>query len=652
MDIVQRVQVLIGGDASQAKKVIKEVEGELKASQARQRSTAATTGAQTGDAYGRAYNRAQDRWLKVAEDGFRKYGGTVGGILGDILGQFDKIGKAREATDVLRRAGRGAGGGVAGEAAGEFGGTLLGQAGATAVGAGVGANIGKLSAGAKGFISKATPYASELGNVLFTSNREKKVADFIARKLKAQTQFTDMFLAGEASFRDLFDDGGRNMSLFPEYLKAKLIAGASRTSAGQKMFLPSVAGLGKPEASGIGSLLTAGKVGLGLSAKPAIALTAGITSAVLALRTLSKSFDELNEKQNLVAKNKSIIDTINSIGNSAERSAEIIKRFGEEGQTAFNKLIQENRTLEQELRDNKGLMTYGAQAKLVFDGIADRISLIREGIADMTGAQSFKTGFWSGLKELIGSNLNNLQTKAQTFGPVMGILKRFGFEGASTQDAEDIIAGNKAVAEGEEALIQKRKKLFEINKERKQFEEKLKDLQEDEKPLIDQIKNVQTDIKNIMVEKNRLSKDSVEYKKLENKQLAEQIKLTELFNKKKADDVKAKEDAKEAARDESARRTAIINEQANARLNAATLMERSGMTAEAFSGNTQALPFTSPSSFSPAGKTVYNRAWENAQRLKQNALNAKAAQLSKQVKSIDEIYNEQGFLTVKAKNSK
>ena len=626
MDIVQRVQVLIGGDASQAKKVIKEVEGELKASQARQRSTAATTGAQTGDAYGRAYNRAQDRWLKVAEDGFRKYGGTVGGILGDILGQFDKIGKAREATDRLRQVGGGVGGRVAGEAAGEFGGSLLGQAGATAVGAGVGAAAAPTIRKGRSKISKLL-FGKESPNVGFGENIFDRISLIANRRRMADIRsiIRDESLGENRIFlaRNLLNQNrktglGKLISDLSYQSSEPRVGSVLSSALDKSRGLRGVAG----EAAGAaGTLLKAGIRPLALGAGVTVAVAG---AAAMALKSLAAKSKENAETRKQIELSKELIKEIDNIQDPAKKTAEILRQFGADGQQKFRDLKQEVSDLQAKLgsEDWQNAADKAAYAwKAIKDTFSDYVfTPISNGFGKLA---NYVTGFISGMDNEMVESARKTE---------LNILKN--------QRRIDQLREKNAQLDKEKET--KRLKLLEdIDKER----DKTSQLLRDEIPLLNQQFELETIIYNLSIKKNKSLEDEYNYRKAINE-------LIVVDNKMKKENADLDEKSKEAARDESARRTAIINEQADARLNAGTLMERSGMTAEAFSGNTQSLPFTAPSSFSPAGKTVYNRAWENAQRLKQNALNAKAAQLSKQVKSIDEIYNEQGFLTVKAKNGR
>ena len=134
-DITQKVQILIGGDASQAKKVIQEVENELKASKQRQQNQARSQvnehgnmGRDAADRFGREYNRAQDRWLGVASQGFRKYGGTIGSIIAEVIEQFDSLERAAKTSERLERR-WGEGGTKMGSGAAHIGSEVAGAAG-------------------------------------------------------------------------------------------------------------------------------------------------------------------------------------------------------------------------------------------------------------------------------------------------------------------------------------------------------------------------------------------------------------------------------------------------------------------------------------------------------------------------------------------
>lgn len=471
MDITQRVQVLIGGDASQAKKVIREVESELKASQARQRRSAASTGAQTGEAYGRAFSRAQDKWLKVAESALSRYGGRIGQVLAGVIGQYDKVGKAMEASSELR--------GGKGGALQTAGGSLLG---------------------------------STIGSYVGTNG----TMAYLKRK---QRQFGDRALLHRFARREL----DPNKSFFEESqrIEKKLVSAHTKVNVASFFVQNAGAILKWSAAIGVASVV--------------------VTGFIKTLSMLANTYKELAEKQSLATKNDVLINSINAIGNSAERTAEILRRFGENGKEAFAKLIEENRKLNQELQDKKGLMAYGLQANLVFDGISERLQSIREGIASVTGFNSFKQGFWSGTKEVAGAGMNLMQ-KGFKYSPVGFLLKQFGFEAASKEDAEGVLEsekqanlkvaqGNAYIAAREKQKQKDKEDIERLSEEKKNINERIKEEKEEELSIDEQIENVQKAIKDIKDKKNLLDRKSVDYAKLEVDENQKMLKLTQLRNK-------------------------------------------------------------------------------------------------------------------------
>lgn len=90
-EIIDQVQLIIGGDSSQAVKALQDVTKQIDNNV----KHAGNTGKQTGDAYGRGFAQAQDRWLRVAEMGLRKFGlGPVANLVRD----FQYISRAMEST--------------------------------------------------------------------------------------------------------------------------------------------------------------------------------------------------------------------------------------------------------------------------------------------------------------------------------------------------------------------------------------------------------------------------------------------------------------------------------------------------------------------------------------------------------------------------
>lgn len=111
-DLKNVVQVQISADASQANKAFNDIrrKGESLA------TPLAQSGKKSADSFWGNWNRAQDRWLKVAESGFRRFGGTIGLALAGAIGGFDKFSKAVESTKKSVGAGSGGKGIGIGEA--------------------------------------------------------------------------------------------------------------------------------------------------------------------------------------------------------------------------------------------------------------------------------------------------------------------------------------------------------------------------------------------------------------------------------------------------------------------------------------------------------------------------------------------------------
>jgi hypothetical protein len=140
MDLQQRIQLIIGGDAKQAEKVLNEVNQHLQDTA----TNAKTQGKNTGDKFGQEMARAQDRWLKVLQTGLRQYGGAWGRVLAGVIEQFEKVDKAIAATNKAAATANAVGaatpnrrGAVASEVVAETGGHIAGTAAGSAAGIGL-----------------------------------------------------------------------------------------------------------------------------------------------------------------------------------------------------------------------------------------------------------------------------------------------------------------------------------------------------------------------------------------------------------------------------------------------------------------------------------------------------------------------------------
>jgi DNA-binding ferritin-like protein len=381
MDIQQRVQILIGGDATQAKKVIKEVENEMRASQTRQKASAKNVGTEAGDSYGRAFNRAQDRWLKTAEDGFRRYGGRVGGILANIIGTYDRFDKSIQASRQVQSIGREAGSkGI----------------GVTEIALGTVAGRGVVRGAKEGVKAVTKPTMANISN------------EFAALRAYRKS-------------RGRLDDFAIDLS----ELQVKEGQKVEKIEVNQKGILGR---LGKYVSAWAGT--TIGKIAIvAASAAAAISVAGFALSKVFADRKITRGMELV------VANFEQLKKTLDEIQDPAERSRFLINNLGEQGATKFNQLAEEAANVKKELGD----LTYwrGATNGIVtlFEGISEKI----KELLDIRPSDSIMKVLWRGTKESFGKYsplgmAGNLINQVTTGGDT---------EGAANAEAEGIASDAK-----------------------------------------------------------------------------------------------------------------------------------------------------------------------------------------------------------------
>jgi hypothetical protein len=345
MDIQQRVQILIGGDATQAKKVIKEVENEMRASQVRQRSTAAKAGSEVGESYGRAFNRAQDRWLKTAEDGFRRYGGRVGGIIANVIGMYDKFDKSVKSTREL--------------------GSQSAQS-AAAKGA-VGNNI-----------STAELVASSVIGSSLSMGKHKKIVGVRRSSFKPlQTINGFAVLPMSVAEQELFSRAMYAQdAMSPAELSAYDILKQNQLKGNKRMRVrqPSIArqarkAVKKIPVLGMDIAPVARFVG-GTAGALVGGTAAAVMGVVMAFKALGSVYDVIIEKEKRYASNKDLIDSIEKLGNTTDKTREILKQFGKDGLEAYRKLQEEQIKLGREVEDDKKWRSMSLNAKITTDAIS------------------------------------------------------------------------------------------------------------------------------------------------------------------------------------------------------------------------------------------------------------------------------------------
>lgn len=383
-DIVERVQVLIGGNAEGAKKVIREVEEEMKASQRRMKDSSVSVGRDAGDKMGRAFATAQDRWLRVAESGFRRYGGRIGSYVADIIGQFDKISKAREATNNLSRVSGGGGGG-----------------GASAAEIAAGSAIG--SAAARGGIrNRINRFGTGIYNLAFGSRRPNKgfgesifdrVRTIASRRRSADARdlIGDMDepdrvkRAGEllaqnrrGGIRGLIGDlayQSRVPKVGSVLQSALSKSGGVRGAAGEMLGGVARTGLG------IGRMAFA-PIGVG-----ALALGGAAIAGGAALYNKGKENRETRKK---LLDSEDLVKEIDAIKDPVKKAQKILEEFGENGAGRFRELKEETKSLRESL------------------GSSDWANAAEKIVVGWESITNWLSGIFSPLIKQIGKEINEL----------------------------------------------------------------------------------------------------------------------------------------------------------------------------------------------------------------------------------------------------
>lgn len=344
MDLTQNVKVVISGDAQPLQTATKQAEATMAKSQRNMSNAAARSGRDTGDQFGRAFNRAQDRWLNVAENGFRKWGGSVGGVIADVLSAFDKLEKAQIATERLGKFSGGTshmGGSAAGRIATEAGGTALGNTVGTGVGAGAGVRLGR-KGGA------------------FDRLKNKPVFNWTDEDRAVYSQG----LAGESPARK---------GLF------RRIFGADLTK------------------------VTGGAVGgVGIAIGGGLAAIAAVTKA---FSMLADKYKEIKDRQNEFANNQTAIDSINRIGDATERTRAILAKYGEDGLRVFRELGEAQAKLAKQVEKDKSWETAALQGSIAWEGLKEQIGSVWDAVKRGVGKTVATLGSPLGVSEDTASDI-------------------------------------------------------------------------------------------------------------------------------------------------------------------------------------------------------------------------------------------------------
>lgn len=319
-NIIEKVQVLIGGNADQAKKVIKEVEDTLKQSQDRMKANSVRVGKDSGEQVGRAYAQAQDKWLKVAEDGLRRYGGRVGAMAANIIAQFDKISKAREsstnARDIERR------------------------------------SIQQVE---RNVVGTTTQIAAETGATYAATRKAVKPLE----NRFATTSTINVKGVGNVPIIEAEGLSGTDMDAFNRTLRGRY----NQLRPRGFFRMPTMEDLGKTYGTTIPRAIGAGVVGVGLG-------VATIGAAVAGISALATKAKENAETRKQIELNNEYIESINEIKDPIQRTKKILEEFGNDGIAKFNQLKDSTKELQKSLGSEEW-QSAADKAKSAMDSITN-----------------------------------------------------------------------------------------------------------------------------------------------------------------------------------------------------------------------------------------------------------------------------------------
>lgn len=429
MNFKENVTVVIDGDSKPLEMAVAKSNKVLEQSQKNNERIASKGGQSAGDAFGRQFNRAQDRWMNLAENGFRKWGGTVGGIVADVLGAFDKVDKVQQATERFERtAVRGAGSHLASEAGGNAAGVAAGSA------------IGSY-AGSNGIIESL---------LVKRAKQQFKQAELFTRRGNMEK------LAG----------------MGPVTIGDRLNAGMMYARGGVNMIRGK---LGGPDLGGI-SKFFGGSIGLAVAGG-----IGAIAAVVKGYEKLAQVYDEIVEKQKKFADNKFVIDAIESLGNTTDKTRAILKKFGDDGLEAYRKLQDEQKKLGIELERDEKWKILSTQAKISLDGVKQEFGGLWDNI---------KYGFAKAFTSLSLGGIDEATAKAIDEGEKNN---RIWQKMVDDQAKSKIAAEDQAKKLAEERLKTEKeieKVQNDVNEAadeaiKRQSEERLKNLQDYQKEIVD-----------------------------------------------------------------------------------------------------------------------------------------------------------------------
>ncbi len=117
MDLTTRIQVVVGGNAEQAKEALQEVKKGVKDLSQANKKEGKESGNELGEQWGKGYAKATDKWLKFVSKQLKEHFGVFGKIVGSSLDfgrKFNSLAKSSmgKAADVATDVASNAAGGV------------------------------------------------------------------------------------------------------------------------------------------------------------------------------------------------------------------------------------------------------------------------------------------------------------------------------------------------------------------------------------------------------------------------------------------------------------------------------------------------------------------------------------------------------------
>jgi hypothetical protein len=326
-DYQQKIELLIGGNSTEAVEALQKAQDKAKQVANDVPAKMGKSGKDAGEKFGRELFTSQKKWLDASASLLNQYGGRVGRILGGLLSQYGRLRDAQLTSQRLSE-----------RMAAEAGGSALGKGVATAAGSAAGSFFGAKKGAAGGAYKATAEIIRELQPLMSLPEPPKR------------KQLPPGFRADDQGL--MFD---RRLINEPQQVISKqappVIANATRFSG-------VLATLGK----------VAGSVGLVLGGTLAVAIGAvAATFAIGAIR--AKQFRKEVESY----KTKILVEEINSIGDSVERTAAILQALGKDGQAKFIEMEKEVEKLNRKLKDSSGWRQFSTLASLAAGTMKDQL---------------------------------------------------------------------------------------------------------------------------------------------------------------------------------------------------------------------------------------------------------------------------------------